>query len=104
VGASYRRALESGGQDVVYVPFRCPSIARPRISESASEEGAGDRTSDVSFAIDDDLITELNITARLLFRKANPEFIALIYEFDTPIEAPVIELNRATHTIKVLSK
>ena len=104
VGASYRRALASGEEDVVYVPFRCPSLARPRISESASEEGPGDRKSDVSFSIDDDLITELNITARLLFRKANPEFIALVYDLDTPIEAPVIELNRATHTIKVVSE
>ncbi len=104
VGASYRRALTSGGEDVVYVPFRCPGISRPRLSESASEEGAGERKSDVSFAIEDDAITELRITARLLFRKANPEFISLVYEFETPIEAPVIELNRATHTIKVVSE
>ena len=104
VGASYRRSLTSGGEDIVYVPFRCPSISRPRLSGSASEEGPGERRSDVLFAIEDDQITELHITARLLFRKANPEFLALVYEFDTPIEAPVIELSSATHTIKVMSE
>ena len=104
VGTSYRRVLDSGAEDIVYVPFRCPAMARPRISDSTSEDGQGNRNSDASFSIDDDTITELNITARLLFRKANPEFIALIYDLDTPVEAPVIELNRATHTIKVVSE
>ena len=102
VGASYRRALTSGAEDIVDVAFRCPSIARPRLSESASEEGAGERKSDVVFSINDDLITELRITARLLFRKANPEFLALIYDLDTPIDAPVVELNRASHVIQVV--
>jgi len=54
------------------------------------------------FSINDDLITELRITARLLFRKANPEFLALIYDLDTPIDAPVVELNRASHVIQVV--
>jgi len=36
VGASYRRALVSGGEDIVDVPFRCPSLARPRLSGSVS--------------------------------------------------------------------
>jgi len=102
VGASYRRALTSGAEDIVDVAFRCPSIARPRLSESASEEGAGERKSDVVFSINDGLITELRITARLLFRKANPEFLALIYDLDTPIDAPVVELNRASHVIQVV--
>jgi len=104
VGASYRRTLSSGGEDIVDVPFRCPSIARPRLSGSASEEGAGERKSDVVFAIEDDVITELHITARLLFRKANPEFLALIYDLETPIEPPVIELDRTSHIIKVVSE
>jgi len=104
VGASYRRALTSGAEDIVDIAFRCPSIARPRLSESASEAGAGERKSDVVFSINDDLITELRITARLLFRKANPEFLALIYDLETPIDAPVIELNRDSHVIQVVSE
>ena len=102
VGASYRRALTSGGEDIVDVPFRCPSLARPRLSGSASEVGAGERKSDVVFAIENDVITELHITARLLFRKANPEFLALIYDLEPAIEPPVIELDSASHIIRVV--
>ena len=102
VGASYRRALVSGGEDIVDVPFRCPSLARPRLSGSVSEEGMGERKSDVVFAIEDDVITELHITARLLFRKANPEFLALIYDLETAVEPPVIELNKASHIIRIM--
>jgi len=102
VGASYRRALTSGEEDIVDVPFRCPSLARPRLSGSASEVGAGERRSDVVLAIESDQITELRITARLLFRKANPEFLALIYDLEPAIEPPVIELNSASHIIKIV--
>jgi len=86
------------------VPFRCPVIARPRMSESVSEEGPGERNSDVVFSIENEELTELRITARLLFRKANPEFLAKVYELDTVVEAPVIELNKTSHTIKVVAR
>lgn len=102
VGASYKRVIRSGGSDVVDVPFRCPGIARPRLSESASEAGPGERQSDVVFAINNPEFTELQVTARLMFRKANPEFLAKVYEFEPVTEAPVIEIVRASHTIKVL--
>jgi len=104
VGESYRRTIGSGEEDVIDVPFRCPGISRPRLSESASEEGPGERRSDVVFSIKNDTVTELRVTARLLFRKANPEFLARAYDLDAVIEAPVIELNRASHTIKVISR
>ena len=101
VGASYRRTIRSGDADIVDVPFRCPGIARPRLSQSASEEGPGERTSDVVFSIRNPELTELRVTARLLFRKANPEFIAKVYDLEPLAEAPVIELVSATHTIRV---
>ena len=101
VGASYKRTIRSGGSDVVDVPFRCPGIARPRLSESASQDTPGERKSDVVFAINNAEMTELNVTARLLFRKANPEFLAKVYDVDEVPEAPIVEIVRATHTIKV---
>jgi hypothetical protein len=101
VGESYRRTIGSGEDDIIDVPFQCPGVFRPRLSESASEEGPGERKSDVVFSIENEALTELKVTARLLFRKANPEFLAKIYDLDTVIEAPVVELNSATHTIKV---
>ena len=102
VGASYKRVIRSGGSDVVDVPFRCPGIARPRLSESASEAGPGERKSDVVFSINNPEFTELHVTARLMFRKANPEFLAKVYEFEPVTEAPVIEIVRASHTIRVV--
>jgi hypothetical protein len=101
VGASYKRTIRSGGSDVVDVPFRCPGIARPRLSESASQDTPGERKSDVVFAINNAELTELNVTARLLFRKANPEFLAKVYDVDEVPEAPIVEIVHATHTIQV---
>lgn len=102
VGASYKRVIRSGGSDVVDVPFRCPGIARPRLSESASEAGPGERQSDVVFAINNPEFTELHVTARLMFRKANPEFLAKVYEFEPVTQAPIVEIVKASHTIQVI--
>lgn len=99
VGASYRHVLKSGTSDMVDVAFRCPVISRPRLSGTAGESGPGERKSDVVLNIDDKDITTLEITARLLFRKANPQFLAQVFGLETNIDAPVIELVRATHTI-----
>ena len=104
VGASYKRVIRSGGSDVVDVPFRCPGIARPRLSQSASQDTPGERKSDVVFAINNAELNELNVTARLLFRKANPEFLAKVYDVAEVPEAPVVEIVRATHTIRVDSQ
>ena len=101
VGSSYKHALESGGVESVDVAFRCPVIARPKISDSFSEQGPGERKSDVVFSIENEAVTELTVTARLLYRKADPEFISRTYGLESAIEAPIIELNVATHKISV---
>jgi hypothetical protein len=101
VGSSYKHTLESGGVESVDVAFRCPVISRPKISDSFSEQGPGERKSDVVFSIENEAVTELTVTARLLYRKADPEFISRTYGLESAIEAPIIELNVATHTIAV---
>lgn len=101
VGSSYKHALKSGGVESADIAFRCPVIARPKISDSFSEDGPGERKSDVVFSIDNELVTELTVTARLLYRKADPEFITKTYALESAIEAPTVELNLATHTIAV---
>ena len=103
VGASYKRSLQSGDADIVDVPFRCPAIARPKMSNSASEEGPGERKSDVVFSIENELVTELTVTARVLYRKADPEFLAGVYSLESIVDAPIVELNSATHVIRVSS-
>lgn len=101
VGSSYKHSLGSGDAETVDVSFRCPVISRPKISDSFSEQGPGERKSDVVFSIDNEAVTELTVTARLLYRKADPEFIAKTYALESAIDAPVIELNTATHTIRI---
>ena len=97
----WRGALKSGGVESADIAFRCPVIARPKISDSFSEDGPGERKSDVVFSIDNESVTELTVTARLLYRKADPEFITKTYALESAIEAPTVELNLATHTIAV---
>jgi hypothetical protein len=101
VGSSYKHTLESGGVESVDVAFLCPAVARPKISDSFSEQGPGERKSDVVFSIENEAVTELTITARLLYRKANPEFISRTYGLESAVEAPILELNVATHTVQV---
>ncbi len=101
VGASYKRSLQSSDADLVEIPFRCPVIARPKMSNSASEQGPGERKSDIVFSVDNQSVRELTVTARLLYRKADPEFLANIYSLESNISAPVVELNMATHVISI---
>ena len=53
------------------------------------------------FAIENTAVQELTVTARVLYRKVNPEFLANVYSLDRKIEAPIIEMNRITHIIRV---
>ncbi len=101
VGASYKNSLEAGGRDIVDVPFQCPGISRPRISESYSETGPGERKTDVVFSLADKEMTELHVSARLLYRKANPRFLESVFGLEEQVEAPVIELVRTSHVIAV---
>jgi len=101
VGASYKNSLESGGVEVANIAFQCPGIGRPRISESYSEGGPGERKTDVVFSIDNSEISELRVSARLFYRKANPEFLRRVFGVEEHIDAPVIELVSASHVIKV---
>ena len=37
-----------------------------------------------------------------MFRKANPDFLAQVYEFEQVTEAPTVELVAQTHTITIV--
>jgi hypothetical protein len=69
-----------------------------------SQSGPGERKSDIVFAINNAEFTELHVTARLLFRKANPEFLEKVYDVAEVPDAPIVEIVRATHTIRVDAK
>ena len=101
VGSSYQRAIASGDAEIVDVPFRCPAVARPRISESFSEQGPGERKSDVVLRIDNEAVTSLNVTARVIYRKVTPEFLQRTLGVDAGIDEPTLVLSEATQTIRV---
>lgn len=101
VGSSFKHALQSGDAEIVDIPFRCPAVARPRISDSVSEQGPGERKSDVVMSIDNDAVTALTVTARLIYRKVTPEFLKRTLEVDPGIDVPTLVLSESMHTIRV---
>ena len=101
VGSSYQRAIASGDAEIVDIPFRCPAVARPRISDSFSEQGPGERKSDVVVRVDNEAVTSLTVTARVIYRKVTPEFLKRTLGVDAGIEVPTLVLSEATQTIRV---
>jgi hypothetical protein len=104
VGASYEHVLESGEDDVVNIPFRCPVLARPRVSGTASSDSDNARLTDVVMWTADSDVKELRVSARLLFRRANPDFLDKVYGLSSKAEAPIIELSRASGTIQITAE
>ena len=101
VGSSYQSALASGDAEIADVPFRCPAVARPRISESFSEQGPGERKSDVVMKIANEEVTSLTVTARLIYRKVTPEFLKRTLDVDAGIEVPTLVLSETSQVIRV---
>ncbi len=97
VGASYKRSLYPGVTDAVEIQFRCPSMARPRLSDS---EAAAERSRDFAIPVGEDhgLLT---ISAALNYRKANPEFLDRVYGVDNNLRSPVTIMSSATAQIRV---
>ena len=101
VGSSYRRTVSSGDAEIVDVPFRCPAVARPRISDSVSEQGQGERKSDVVMSVDNDTVTSLTVTARVIYRKVTPEFLQRTLRVESDIEVPTLIISETERTIRV---
>lgn len=101
VGASYERVLDSGEDDVVNIPFRCPVLSRPRVSGTASSDADNARLTDIVISTADADVKELRVSARLLFRRANPDFLSKVYGLNSKAEAPIIELSSASGVIKI---
>ena len=104
VGASYKRTLYPGATDTVEVRFRCPSMARGRVSDSTERTLPGGRTENFTIeAPSEGKLDSITATAILWYRKANPEFLDTVYGIDAGVRAPIVELTRTSTTIKVLA-
>ena len=103
VGASYKRTLYPGVTDTVQVQFQCPSMARGRLRDDQTRRPPGERASKLSVPVPPDAGGELTVSARLWYRKANPEFLDRVYGAEAGLRSPSTEMSRATTTIRITS-
>lgn len=115
VGKSYSRSLYPGVTDRVEVPLECPSIARRRqpvdeqgvVAARASGDPGEPRRRASDFQLDPGpagaggQASALHIEAVLWYRKANPDFLDLMYGADSGMRAPVTEMNRASVMVPI---
>ena len=102
VGAGYKRTLYPGVTDSVAVQFQCPSMARGRVSQAGERRLPGGRVEAFAVPTPTDAAGTLHVSAVLWYRKANPEFLAKVYDFEPVTQAPVVEIVTASHTIEVV--
>lgn len=104
VGVRYRRSLFPGFSDMAEFSFTCPANL---FTSGAPAEGGvrasieGDPTTeDVGLAVPPS-VTELHVSARLLYRKADQFLLDFLFGEDSGITAPVTVLSEAEATIAV---
>ena len=102
VGSSYKRSLYPGVTDAVDIEFQCPSMARGRLSPDDEKLPPGQRSEGFVFDADPDTpYDELNVTASLWYRKANPEFLATVYGAGADIRSPITLMTQVQARIEV---
>ncbi|MCH7521200.1 MAG: cytochrome b/b6 domain-containing protein [Candidatus Marinimicrobia bacterium] len=95
VGVRYRRALFPGASDRAQFNFSCPSSWPIVEGESSTEE-------QFTLMVPDNQVTELRVTARLLYRKVDQYFLNVLLGEDSGITAPVTSISEDRKTIKVV--
>ena len=101
VGASYKRSMFPGVTDAVEVEFRCPSMARGRLMTD-QRDLPGRRGDEFSVQIPSAVAgQELQVTATLWYRKANPEFLDRVYGDETKTRSPITRMSHVTAAMKV---
>ena len=101
VGASYKRSLYPGVTDSVQVQFQCPSMARGRVAAADDRNPPGARTEEFNVPTPSEQQGELNISAVLWYRKANPEFLNRVYGSAAGVRSPISEMTRANARVRI---
>ncbi|MCH7858322.1 MAG: hypothetical protein IID14_01330 [Candidatus Marinimicrobia bacterium] len=94
VGVRYRRTLYPGSSDRVEYAFSCPSTWPIVDGGLATDE-------EFTLKVPDSEVTELHVTARLLYRKVDQYFLNFVLGDDSGITAPVTAISEDRKTIKV---
>jgi len=96
VGVRYRRALFPGFTDKAEFSFLCPSVV-----SSGKEQLPG--SGEFAFQVPDGQITELHVTAKLLYRKIDQFLLNFLLGDDSGVTAPISLVSEDRKTIKVVS-
>lgn len=106
VGVRYRRSLFPGFSDKQEFTFVCPSIAFAPASD-AMVRTPGDSTSPLdrraSVRVPGGRVTELRVTARLLYRKADQFLLNFLFGAESGITSPVTVMSETSKVITVRS-
>ena len=94
VGVRYRRSLFPGFSDKASFSFFCPSSLEPMDVEPQTKE-------EFQFKAPDREITELHITAKLMYRKFDQNMLNFLYGENAGLTATVSVLSEDTKTITV---
>ncbi len=101
VGVRYRRALFPGFTDQASYSFSCPGTVEIRDAvDAVAGEPDVDLDEDVEFVAPGN-VTELNVTARLLYRKADQFLLNFLFGEDSGLTAPVTAMSEDSKVIPV---
>ena len=108
VGVRYRRALFPGFSDRAEFAFSCPaSMVAPREEAGADPPEQADPGApldqQVEFAVPPGRITSLNVSAKLMYRKADQFLLNFLFGEESGITAPVTVMSVDEKTIQVRS-
>lgn len=106
VGVRYRRALYPGFSDRERFTFVCPGTIA-ETDRSAIKRAPGDSASPlnrtVGIRVPKGRATELHVTARLMYRKADQFLLNFLFGPESGITAPVTVMSEDRKTIRVVS-
>jgi cytochrome c554/c'-like protein len=105
VGVRYRRALFPGFSDEEQFSFVCPGAMVPDagVSKAPVAPGASPLDRIVGLRVPNAKITELHVTARLMYRKVDQYLLNFLFGKESGITAPVTVMSEDHRTIRVTS-
>ena len=100
VGVRYRRSMFPGQSDRAEFTFNCPATSFRRTAAAAS---AGGEIGDARFAFRSPRgpVTQLNVSAKLLYRKVDQFLLNFLFGESSGITSPVTVVSQDSTTIEV---
>lgn len=106
VGVRYRRALFPGFSDQERFTFVCPGTiveADPLAAKRSRSDTSSALNRTVALRVPKGRVTELHVTARLMYRKADQFLLNFLFGQESGLTAPVTVMSEDRKTIRVTS-